>query len=105
VVCSLCADPGCDGGRGDGAAGFRLQALRGFAERVAQVVERERLQHEADGVGFVAQRGGAGREQALARAAAPELHDLEFFLANAFAGDDVAAAVRALTGRLVGVRR
>ena len=59
-------DPGCDRGWGDGAAGFRLQALGGFAERVAQVIERERLQHQADGVGFVAQRSGAGREQALA---------------------------------------
>ena len=60
------ADPGCDRGRGDGAAGFRLQALGGFAERVAQVVERERLQHQADGIGLVAQRSRARREQALA---------------------------------------
>ena len=29
------ADPGCDRGGGDGAAGFRLQTLCGFAERVA----------------------------------------------------------------------
>ena len=29
------ADPGCDRGRGDRAAGFGLQALGGFAERVA----------------------------------------------------------------------
>ena len=99
------ADPGCDRGRGDGAAGFRLQALGSLAERVAQVIERERLQHQADRVGLVAQSSGARREQALARGAAPELHDLEFFLANAFAGDDAAAAVGARAGRLVRVRR
>ena len=29
------ADPGCDRGGGDGAAGFGLQALGSFAERVA----------------------------------------------------------------------
>ena len=98
------ADPGRDRGRGDSAAGFRLQTLGGFAERVAQIVERERLEHQADGVGLVAQRGRAGREQALARAAAPELDDLEFFLANAFAADRVTAAVRARAGRLVCVR-
>jgi len=99
------ADPGCDRGRGDRAAGFRLQTLGSFAERVAQVIEREGLEHHADGVGFVAQSSGARREQPLARGAAPELHNLEFFLANAFAGDDAAAAVGARAGRLVGVRR
>ena len=91
------ADPGCDRGRGDRAAGFRLQALGSFAERVAQVIERERLQHHADRVGLVAKRGRAGREQALARAAAPELHDLEFFLANAFAGDGVSVTISVIT--------
>ena len=96
-------DPGCDRGRGDSSAGFRLQALGGLVERVAQVIERERLQHQADGIGLVAKRGGAGCEQALAGAAAPELNDLEFFLAHAFAGDDVAAAVGTFAGRLVGV--
>ena len=99
------ADPACDRGGGDSAAGFRLQALCGLAERVAQVVERERLEHQADGVGLVAKRGRAGREQALARGAAPELHDLKLFLANAFASDDAATAVRARAGRFVRVRR
>ena len=83
------ADPGRNRGRGDRAAGFRIEALGGLVERVAEVVERERLQHQADGVGLVAQRGRAGRESALARAAAPELDDLELLLANAFAADGV----------------
>ena len=56
------ADPRCDRGWGDGAAGFGLQALGGFVERVAQIIERERLQHEADRVGLIAKRGRAGRE-------------------------------------------
>ena len=76
------ADPGCDRGRRDGAAGFGLQALGGLIERVAKVIERERLQHQADGIGLVAKRGRARREQALAGAAAPELDDLEFLLAQ-----------------------
>ena len=79
------ADPGRDRGRGDRAAGFRFEALGGLVERVAEVVERERLQHQADRIGLVAQRGRAGRESALAGGAAPELDDLELFLANAFA--------------------
>ena len=98
------ADPGRDRGRGDRAAGFRFEAPGGLVERVAEVVERERLQHQADGVGLVAQRGRAGREGALARGAAPELDDLELFLANAFAGYGMAAAVRAGFGQLVRVR-
>ena len=60
------ADPGRDRGRGDGAAGFRLEAPGGLVERIAEVVERERLQHQADGVGLVAQRGRPGREGAFA---------------------------------------
>ena len=60
------ADPGCDRGGGDGASGFRLEARGGLIERIAEVVEREGLQHQADGIGFVAKRGWAGREQALA---------------------------------------
>ena len=49
------------------------------------------------GIGFVAQRGGARREQALAGAAAPELHDLEFLLAHAFAGDGVSVTIAVIT--------
>ena len=60
------ADPGRDRGGGDSTTGFRLEALGGLVERIAEVVERERLQHQADGVGFVAQRGRAGRERAFA---------------------------------------
>ena len=60
------ADPCRDRGRGDSAAGFRFEALGGLVERVAEVVERERLQHQADRVGLVAQRGRARREGALA---------------------------------------
>src|SRR5208337_5477926 len=60
------ADPACDRGRGDRAARFRLQTLGSFAERVAQVVERERQEHQADRVGLVAQRSRARREDALA---------------------------------------
>ena len=37
------ADPGRDRGRGDSTTGFRLEALGGFVERVAEVVERQRL--------------------------------------------------------------
>ena len=61
------ADPGRDRGRGDSAAGFRLEALGGLVERVAEVVERERLEHQADGVGLVAQRGRARRERCACR--------------------------------------
>ena len=60
------ADPGRNCGRGDRTAGFRLEALGGLIERIAEIVERERLQHQADGVGLVAQRGRAGREGAFA---------------------------------------
>ena len=98
------ADPGRDRGRGDRAAGFRFEAPGGLIERVAEVVERERLQHQADGIGLVAQRGRARREGALAGGAAPELDDLEFLLAHAFAADGVAAAVRTLARGLVRVR-
>ena len=98
------ADPGRDRGRGDRAAGFRFEALGGLVERIAEVVERQRLEHEADRVCLVAQRSRARREGALAGGAAPELHDLELFLANAFAGYGMAAAVRAGFGHLVRVR-
>ena len=37
------ADPGRDRGRGDRAAGFRFEAPGRFVERVAEIVERERL--------------------------------------------------------------
>ena len=94
------ADPGRDRGGGDSTTGFRLEALGGVVERIAEVVERQRLHHQADGVGLVAQRGRAGREGAFACAAAPELDDLELFLANAFAGYGMAAAVRAGLGCL-----
>src|SRR5208337_692250 len=59
-------DPRRDRGRGDSAAGFRFETPGGFVERVAQVVERERLQHRADGIRLVSESGRAGREQALA---------------------------------------
>ena len=98
------ADPGRDRGRGDSAAGFLFEALGGLAERVAEVVERECLEHQADGIGLVAQRGRARRELALAGGATPELHNLKFLLANAFPADAVAAAVRTLGRRLVRVR-
>ena len=61
------ADPRRDRGRGDSAAGFRFEALGGLVERVAEVVERERLQHQADGIGLVAQRGRARRERCACR--------------------------------------
>ena len=60
------AKPHRDRGRGNCAAGFCFEALRGLAERVAEIVERERLQHQADGVGLVAKRRRARREGALA---------------------------------------
>ena len=53
---------------------------------------------------LIAQRGGARREIALAGGAAPELNNLEFLLANAFATDGVAAAVGTFAGWLVRVR-
>ena len=95
------ADPGRNCGRGDRAAGFRFEAPGCLVERIAEVVERERLQHQADGIGLVAQRGRAGREGALAGRAAPELDDLKLLLADALAADGMAAAVWARAGRLV----
>ena len=104
-MCSLCAPIHvANRGRGDSTTGFRLEALDRLVERIAEVVERERLQHQTDGVGLVAQRCGARREGALARGATPELHDLEFLFADTFAADSVATAVRALCRLLVRVR-
>ncbi len=60
------ADPGRDRGRGDSTTGFRSETLGGLVERVADVVERQRLEHQADRIGLVAQRGRAGREGAFA---------------------------------------
>src|SRR5208337_3921533 len=60
------ADPRRDRSRGDSAAGFRFETPGGFVERVAQVVERERLQHRADGIRLVSESGRARREGALA---------------------------------------
>ena len=95
------ADPGRNCGRGDGAAGFRFEAPGCLVEGIAEVVERERLKHQADRIRLVAQRCRAGREIALAGSTTPELDDLKLFLANAFAGYGVAAAVWARAGRLV----
>ena len=99
------ADPRRDRGRGDSATGFRFEAPGGLVERIAEVIECERLEHQANGIGLVAECCWPGGEGALARAAAPELHDLEFLLADAFTGDGMAAAVGTRAGRFVRVRR
>jgi hypothetical protein len=54
-----------------------------------------------DRVRLIAQRGWAGHEDALARAALPELDDLKLLLANTLTADGAAAAVWARAGRLV----
>ena len=77
---------------------FDLTRARRVLQRVAEAVGRERIDHRAQGIGLVADRGRSRRERALARRAAPQLHDLQFFLARAAARQDMAAAVRARVG-------
>ena len=83
---------------------FLFEARGGFFERVAEVVVGERRQDHAQGIGLVVQRGGAWRERALARGAAPELDDLELLPARAPAGEVAAAAVGAGLWLLAGER-
>ena len=88
-------EPRRDRGRGDCAIGFLPEACRSFVKRVADVVVRQRRQDHAEWVGLVVKRGRARSEDAFAGRASPKLNDLELLLANAAAGEVVAAAVRA----------
>jgi len=68
------------------AAGHLAQASGRHLDRVAKVVIAERGGDHAQRVGLVAQCCRSWREDALARRAAPELHDLKFFLADSTPG-------------------
>ena len=80
---------------GDAAAGFSLEARGRLVKRVARIVIRKRPEDDAQRMRFVAHRWRAGRKRALARGAAPELHDFELLLARAAARKIAAAAMRA----------
>src|SRR5216684_4436074 len=71
---------------------------------VAEVVERDRVEHDPERIRLVAQRGGRRGEHALARSAAPELNNLDLLAAGSFARYRGAAAMRAALGALFGVR-
>ena len=63
-------------------------------ERVTAIVVGKRRDDELERVRAIAHRIRIRREDALARAAAPELHDLEFLFARAATRQVSAAAMR-----------
>jgi GNAT superfamily N-acetyltransferase len=71
-------------------------------ERVAEVVERDGVEDDAERMGVVAELRRRGREHAVARGAAQELHDLEFLAPRPLPGEVRAGPVRAPLGRLCG---
>src|SRR5262249_14441803 len=94
TVLLVLLEPSGDGRRRDAAIGFLFETRGSLLERVAEIVVGECGKDHAQGVGLVAQRGGAGRERAFARGAAPQLDDPKLLFSRATASDIAAAAVR-----------
>jgi hypothetical protein len=84
----------------------RLQFCGGIRERISEIVQGNAVQNDAKWIGFLAQRRGRRSEHASAKFALPELDNLKFLAACAFADCARAAAVRAARGRFdrVGTR-
>src|SRR5207302_937786 len=75
-----------------------------LVERIAVIVERDRVEHDPKRVRLVPERSGCRCKDAFAGSATPELHDLDLLLARAFARERGAAAMRAARGALAGMR-
>jgi hypothetical protein len=76
----------------------------GRLKRIAEVVDGDRVEYDAQWVRLAAHRRRRRREDALARGAAPELDDFDLLAADALPGNRGAAAMRAALGALFGVR-
>ena len=81
-----------------------FELLGSVGKRVAEIVERDAVEDEAQRIGLVAQRRRRRREHAAAELALPELGDLELLAAGALADEAGAAAMRAALGRFDGMR-
>ena len=97
---SLVGEPARNRRPASPATEARPDFLGYLIQRIAEVVERDRDEHDVKRVGLVAQRCGRGRENALAGCAAPELDDFDLLFARAFPRDMGAAAIRAALWRL-----
>ncbi len=80
------------------------QLVGGFPKRIAEVVEDDRVEHDAQRIRLAAHRRRRRREDALARGAAPELNDFDLLVADALPGNRGAATMRAALGAFFGVR-
>ena len=69
-----------------------------------EVIERDAVKNDAQGIGFVAQLCRCGCEHTPAQLALPELDNLKFLAAGALADEACAAAVQAARGWFDGVR-
>jgi len=101
---AMLGKPGGDCRARDAMALPGAHFLCGLVERIAEVVEGDRVEHDAQRIGLVAQLDGGRGEDALARCTAPELDDLDLLFACPLSGDRCTAAVRAALRSLCGVR-
>jgi len=101
---TMLGHPTGKGGRGDLVAVTGFQFGYGLGKGVAEVIERDAVEDDAERIGFVAEFCRCGCEHALAQLALPQLHNLKLLAASAFADDACAAAMWAARGRFDGVR-
>ena len=101
---TMLGHPTRKGGWGDLVAVTGFQFGCGLRKGIAEVIERDAVENDAERIRFVAQFCRRGREHAPAQLALPQLHDLKLLAAGAFADEARAAAMRAARGRFDGVR-
>ena len=99
----MLGEPQGDRRAGDAVAVSGTDLLGSLVERIAEVVLRDGVEHDAERVGFVAQLDRRRREDALARSAAPQLDDLDLLAACPLPCDRGATAIRAALGSLLRV--